>query len=322
MFRRRAPIPSSDNHNASRRATLEDDSPEVTAFSTGFSLNNSDGYGVAASQFSPVLGIGLGSTGSKLLLKLRELLLLEFGAVPDGFEFLMIDSAPSDDSMLAEHFVQLPESHDGAGSDPNEGRKMMLDAYPAVRNVLRTMLQRLSATDPRVPCERSPELLVTFLIFGSCGGTSGGALEVAITLCHDLALEHRIGTPRVELVLIGANMARNDRSRSMSSQQSVVIPDTMANNLNALFADMRNPARAEFECPGRSPLSLRLSERVWSISLYDDSNGEFHFDTTPDLLQMIAHNSLFGTFTRISSELAARICDQVGLNETGQRFDS
>jgi hypothetical protein len=282
-----------------------------------FSADETSRYGFRPSMLLAAFSLGLGSTGAAIVHGITRLVRRELGRLPSCYNYLLVDSAAPRPGMDPDHFCRI--GVDGAGTLPEEGDRLFraTERYAHLRGVINTLVQGLSAPDPGFPT-RNPREALDFWVFAGCGGTSGGALHPAIALLHDVARDRHVREPRIHVVLMGADMPLRDASRRIILEQAQVVPDTAANNLIKICGDLVNPDEIREVRPDGTSFTLKASDRVHSVILADQSNGEADFATTEGLIGMLAHAFFVRLFTQAGTDLMDRFCDQDKLGATGR----
>jgi hypothetical protein len=267
----------------------------------------SDGHamlGVRARMLMCKLIYGLGTAGTNIASRISALVKREFGRIPSSCNWLGIDGATRDPSVDSHHFIGLDV--DGSGTRWYEGYRRFLDSYSQIRYVVDQQIQNLSEYDPIVSVEKSPRDVLDVSIFAGCGGSSTGMLQPMISLVHDVAQNRRIKELRLYLVLMGADMPLRDSSRILVREQTLVIPDNCANTLMKIYADITTPGTLEETRPDGSTFTVRSCDRVWAPAVIDQSNGQYEWSNTKDLVEMISWAYFLQTFTEAGKYIEDR----------------
>jgi hypothetical protein len=263
------------------------------------------------------IGIALGTTGCGVGHQLVKIVCDEFGRLPHWYKPIFVDAATKDMDVMSRDFLSL--GVDGAGSVAAFGREMFLRKYRPFVDALKARFARLVELDELFPCEISKQRATAFVIFtGLGGGTSGGALEPAISGCHDAAQELGIADARVHVAAIGPEICLNDIHRNPTVEQRLLVTDNAACNLTKLLSDFANPTLTEWRRPDGTTFEMRLSERVWTINLADQSNGQFDFQTLADFNRMMARTYFLSLFTEAGKFVADRYRDDVNTGVPGR----
>jgi hypothetical protein len=87
----------------------------------------------------------------------------------------------------------LPVGTHGAGTAAAEGWKLFHRHADAIRNSVSRRIEHLfQEIDLTYPLWFGPSQEIVFWLIAGCGGTSGGTLQPAIALCHDLDREFKV----------------------------------------------------------------------------------------------------------------------------------
>ena len=97
-----------------------------------------------------------------------------------------------------------------------------------------------------------------------------------------------------------------------------MVQDTCANNLVKIFADLADDSILKELRPDGTELRIRAADRVWSLTVVDQSNGAFEFTTVDQMVEMLSDACLFSHFTEAGKFLEDRNRDHEDLGTTGR----
>ena len=287
-----------------------------------FTANDIERIGYCLRLYASTHVLALGTTGSRIAHELVKKLLKELGSnrLPAGFNYLMVDAAAPHPGMDQDHFHRLAGGLNGAGTDPKRGFDLFctVETYEQLRFTLGSHVVDFGRSDPELPCCVPPREAVDFWIIGGCGGTSGGALDPAIKLIHDVAQQRNIQHPRVNVLLIGAEISLGDRTRSVTTKQQQVVRATAAGLVCKLAGDMANSQPIDETRPDGTSFSVSSSDRVWSLLLADQTNGQADCSTVDGLIRVVVEALFPRLFTMAGIHLGDRFKDFVELGSTGR----
>ena len=292
---------------------------EVQSFSAADTIR----WGCEQRMMLSLLAVGLGTTGALVVNEMAAKLQFERGrqSLPGSFTYLLVDAAARQPDMDISNFHQIPGGVDGSGTDPHRGRGLFCTQanYGQLRSTLNQRVLDLMDGDPEM-ATLSPRSAMDFLLVAGNGGTSGGALDRAIGLLHDVAQERNIEQPRVHVVFIGAEMSLRDKDRQVTLEQQRMVRATAAVNLRKIMADMASDGYLREPRPDGTSFPVKASHRVWSVILADQSNGFADHATVAQLGHMLSEALYLRFFTAVGAFLAERICDlrQLGVMALGQ----
>ena len=252
----------------------------------------------------PAMLCGLGTSGAKMVQRIIAILESQLGRLPTACNYLLVDGASPDLAVDPRHFLALDLA--GCGTNPHRGRQRFYAEYQRIRYALDQHLRTIDQFDPEVRVDNSPRDFLAVWIFAGCGGSSAGLLHPMITLAHDVARQQRIRQVRVFLVLMGADMPLRDSSHSVLLEQKLIVPDNCANNLIKVFADMASAAEISEPRPDGTVFTMPAADRVWAVSLVDQSNGFHEWSTTEELVEMVAWDYFLQIFTEVGKYLEDR----------------
>jgi hypothetical protein len=287
--------------------TPPDDSEEP-----GFSAADTRRLGCEQRMMLSLIAVGLGTTGALVVNALATKVQFERNrrSLPGTFDYLLVDAAAAQPGMDGTNFHQIPGGIDGSGTDPHEGHRLFFDQanYQQLRSTLNNRVMGLLAGDPEVPTQ-SPRQAMDFLLVAGNGGTSGGGLYRAIGVLHDVAQDRHIEQPRINVVFIGAEMSLRDKNRQVTLEQQCIVRATAACNLRKLLADMATDGYLQEARPDGTTFPVKASERVWSLTVADQSNGFSDHATIAELGHMLTEALYLRFFTPAGAFLAERLCD-------------
>ena len=261
---------------------------------------------------------GLGTTGTRMANGAVHLLLRELERIPACLQYLMIDGASPDSIAVGnDHFIST-DLH-GCGTDPRQGELQFYRHYSEIHRAVDGQMQTISQFDPVIPVCYSPQEALGVWIFGGCGGASGGMLHPMITLVNDVAQQRRVRHLRVHVVLMGPDMPMRDNTRSVHPKQRCVVADTFSGNLVKIIADMCSSVILAETRPDGTTFHMASADRVWSVTVVDQSNGSFQWSTTNELAEMIAWDCFLRIFTQLGKFEEDRVKDLEQLNISARR---
>lgn len=291
--------------------------PQAAQSRSRYTLRHAQQYGLRGRGHCPTIGISVGTSGCGVGYELLRNACDEFGRLPHWYKPVFVDAATKEMQLESRDF--FPLGVDGAGSVAAQGREMFLRRYPEFVDALKARFTRLSEIDELFPCEIGKQQATSFVLFtGLGGGTSGGSLEPIIAACHDAAQQLGIAEARVHVAAIGPEICLNDINRSPTLEQRLLVTDNAACNMIKLLSDFANPAFTPWQRPDGTTFELRLSERVWTINLADQSNGQFDFRTLAEFTRMMARTYFFTLFTDAGKYVADRYRDDVNTGVPGR----
>jgi hypothetical protein len=223
----------------------------------------------------------------------------------------MVDAAQPDPGVDPRHFKSI--GVEGSGTDPREGRERFNENYFESRSALNALVLDLFNPDPALTPATPPREALRVVIVAGCGGTSGGGLHPAITLVNDVLQERRVEDPRVEVWLLGPDMATGDASRQVIDEQRRMVRATSASNLVRISGEMNASGTLIETRPDGSTFPIIASRRVHSLTFIDRGNGAHDHALTGSLAAMTADALYLQLFTQAGSELAQRRIDYVRL---------
>ena len=253
--------------------------------------------------------LGLGTTGGQIVRQFLERTRREFGRRPSQINYLLIDGVAASMDEHSGHFIST--GNDGAGSNPHVGRRMFFQYYDHIKNAALHHIDRMFRdTDPLLSPSKTPREALSFLVVGSSfGGVSGGMLDPAISLCHDVAQRHQIATPRIHVSTISPQTLLRDATRETTPEQQAMVWNTYAENLNRILGFMAQERDVcEFR-PDGSQFSVSASDRVFLLHTAALSNGRINISTIDELVGVIADTLFLYVFTETGHYLEQRICD-------------
>jgi hypothetical protein len=316
MFQRNlthGPVRNGDGHPPLRSAR-PDLLPVPLPGPNSFSLSDMGRDGFRLALAASGLLLGLGTTGSKVVLQLIHRLLHELGQslLPASVNYLMIDADQPPAGTDPAHFLALPGTGAGSGTDPREGRRKIDD--PRTHAQLRGWLSAaIDAMQARVAAELMPALparqVVNLMVISGPGGTSAGTVDRVIAVAHDAAQARHVHNLLVHHVQIGAELPLNDRTRSTCPEQEEMVRATAAAVLAKAAGDLITDGLIEERRPNGSTFLVPAGRRVHSLSIADQDNGRRQCATVDALAGVLADALFVRIFTAAGPYLAARILD-------------
>jgi hypothetical protein len=272
---------------------------------------------------APTQIIGVGSSGSDVVLILFRKLQKWLGNLPENVKFLLIDADKDPRrNNLAERsrIVFIPTSKSGAGTNTFLGKKLALLRYNHILTTIeRSMVGLMEVDDFRFPTNLpGSELQAALVVSGASGGTGGGTADVAISSIHHAA--HRIGLKQVEvnLATIGPIMPTSDTTRSIEPKRVKRIHANAADNYQAWYSQMNTRRRFEERPPGQDPFSIDSSTRIYSKIEFENQSESTRLHRNVDLHRMIAACLLMRVFTIAGKERESRYVDEFMNGTSGQ----
>lgn len=285
-----------------------------------FSARDTLRHGVMQHMMLGLLAVSLGTTGAMVLNGLVRKVRAERRRLdlPSAFDYLMVDAAARQPDMDATNFYQLAGGIDGSGTDPRRGRELFRRHrnYQEMRAILNNRVLGLMRADAEQMVLSSRKALDMLLIAGN-GGTSGGSLSPAIGLLHDVAQDRHIEEPHIYVVIIGAEIALRDKDRQVTLQQQHVVRATAGDNLRSIIGGMAQDGTLQESRPDGTTFSVKAAERVWSVTVADQSNGFADHATVAELAHMLSDALYLRFFTQAGAYLAERIRDPRHLGDMG-----
>lgn len=304
------------------RSAVTPESPTGQPVPRLFSLDDTARLGLSRRLTMCSQLFALGSSASSIVGSFAQLLNRELGTCPQSISYLMVDSATPTadvvDPLHANRHLHVGKQIDGCGSDPHLGEEVFRDNYSRIWNKVESHVLKLDPHDPLLPANVPPRQAVEFWLFAGCGGTSGGMLDQAILLLNDVARSLHINEPRVNVVLIGADLPRLDVTRTLAMEQRLVLPETLVTNLGSCLHDFLRSATRWEQPPGRPEFSQPTSRRVWSLSLVDYTNREHDLTKMSELIEMTALGCFNAIVTPLGKSVNDRYCDLDRLGVTGR----
>lgn len=284
-----------------------------------FSAADTEGIGFRLRLHVATHLLGLGTTGSQVIDGVVKLFQAESRRelLPASINYLLTDAAAPKPGMDTDHFYHLVGGVNGAGTDPEEGRKLFCapQNYRQLRSTLNRQLVDMMGNDQNLPWSLPPRQVLDFWIVAGFGGTSGGGTHPAIALLHDVAQDRHIACPRIHVLMIGPEMPLRDRTRQVLVEQQRVVRATAAQNLMKTVADTAAPGFLHERRPDQTSFQVKASHRVWLPLLADQSNGRADCSTTDGLVGVVVQTLFARLFTQAGIDLADRHrdFDQLGL---------
>lgn len=272
-----------------------------------FSLESTKSVGSDIQMNNPTFFLGLGTTGSEAIREVIRHLTCEVGEIARGVNHLMIDATTCPQDVDPAHFLSL--GVDGAGTRAELGRELFEEERETVREALLAHWGLLGPADPVWHIEKTMREVTSIVLVAGAGGTSGGALDPCIDLIHEVAEQRNIQECRVYLTSIGPEISLNDIGRKVTDSQRRVIPATFSQNLEKIYAEIG--MSADFLHPF-DHYYFRPEERVFSLQVADQSNGQHDLATTEDLVAMLGWVLFFQRCTRAGTHFDERVCDHRG----------
>lgn len=290
--------------------------PHTADTPASFSALDTLSLGIPQRMALPLLAVGFGTTGSKVVHNLAQTVRAEnpAGELPSAFEYLPMDAAVPQPEFDALNFHAIPGGIDGSGTHPLNGHRLFFtqENYQQLRHTLNSkVLNILRGLEAVASGQRA----ANFLLVAGNGGTSG-AMDRAIGLLHDVAQERRVQI-RVHVLFIGAEISVRDKNRQVTVQQQRLVRATASLNLRKILRDMITDGFIQEPRPDGTTFPVRASERVWSLILADQSNGVCDHATVDDLIHMLTKGLYLRFFTQAGTHLAERICDLRNTGEMG-----
>ncbi|MEZ5941115.1 MAG: hypothetical protein R3C18_06975 [Planctomycetaceae bacterium] len=266
-------------------------------------------------MLSPLLLIGRGTQGSCTVQRVIDLLLQWTSVLPTSVAYQLIDGAASRPGMDQKHHVQV--SLNGCGADPKVGQTAFRRLYAIILTAIEQQVLQLRSCH-HVPCKLGPKELLTIWIVSGNGGSSGGMLQEVIDLCHDIARRLGIKKIRVNLLFLGPEMPLRDTTRSVTSEQELVVRQTAVSNFTRILRDHQSDALLTITPPYDAPFSIPACQRIWRMMIIDQSNGVYDLPTVADFTEMCALNLLGSIFTYSGIVTEDRYADHDGQGGTGR----
>jgi hypothetical protein len=278
-----------------------------------FTLANVGRDGYRLSLLAPTLLVALGTTGCKVVDGTVERLVCELGEpLPDSVNYLLIDADAPPAGADPDHFVPLPGTGAGAGTDQRAGLRLF--RQPGTREAVHAFLDHAvaalqSCSCPELSPAHSAQEILNVTVVAGPGGTSSGVVHDLIGLVHDVAQARKVRHPLVHLVAIGAEMPLRDRTRSTYPEQEQAVRANAATVLCRVAADMITDGFLDETRPDGSTFRVAAGSRVFSLLLADQDNGSRQCATTDGLVGVLRNALFLRLFTRVGAHLAARIKD-------------
>lgn len=267
--------------------------------------------------------LGLGTTGSLIVHYVIQRLLTELRRprIPRSVSYLLVDAAAAQEGMDTDHFRLLPGGVDGAGGHALRGFDMFhsVQNYRDLRAATNSYLLQVFRGDPELQWLVDPREAMNFFIVAGPGGTSTGCRDSAIGLIHDVARDRHIRTPRIHVVQVGSEMPLRDRTRQVTVEQEQIVRANGANLLIKTLGDHADPDWIREQRPDGTDFPVQACQRVWSITVADQGNGQAECSTMQGLIRVIGNALFLRIFTQAGQYLAERFCDidQQGGNGRG-----
>ena len=226
-------------------ASIPTDGPFVNS---GYSLADSERYGYELCIPFPCLLVGLGTTGTAVIHECIRFVGDAVGTVPSVCRYVTIDAAPIHDGSHQLHHIAI--GTDGAGTNPHNGFRLFREHYDRIRHAIQQQVDQLCVGVPGAirPLKTAREV-TGFLVVAGSGGTSGGILDLTISVLHDCAQRRSIDDPRVEVLLLGPGMPLRDSSRQPLPEQITLIHNTYAENLRRIYGLIETLRRTPLSRP-------------------------------------------------------------------------
>lgn len=279
----------------------------------GFSLNDTKSISLRLRLNAATILIALGTTGTLIVDGIIKRICQQTGSLPKSLDYLTVDGAAA--TGLCDSTRHRTLGVNGCGTDPNEGRKAFQEAYPDLRRTVDTMLLGLQSNARQMPAAVGPQQCVEAFVIGGNGGSSGGMAQEAVTLLNDLLIKRRVKVPRVHGVFLGADMPMQDATRNVTQSQIETVSQTAAGNLRRYISDHMNPCPLP-QCNGA--FTIKPGQRLWSLSVMDQSNGLNVMGRTEDLIEMVSLAYFAAICTHCSTSVEDRVKDLEVLGDTAR----
>jgi len=304
-------------HKLASNGHPRDDSPAADhELKPAFCVASSEKHRVAYQLSMPLFIAGLGTTGCTIVRRMIDRLSHALGRLPSAINYLLIDAVAPPLDHHHQHFISL--DLDGCGSNPHVGRQTFFSFYVEIKNAYLHFVDEIMRGGDSLlrPAKTARDQMCFFLVGSGSGGTSGGILDPAISLTHDVAQQLNI-PPRVHVTMLSPDMILKDITRQPIPEQAAMIPATYAQNMSRILGLMQLDAQVCERRPDGSEFYVKAQHRVFALHKVDRSNGAFDFSTTEDLVSTVADAFHLYLLTAAGQYVDERDRDNVGLGAAG-----
>jgi hypothetical protein len=269
--------------------------------------------------------IGIGTSGSKIVLYLFRLLEASEGGVPEGVVFIVADVDRDErHDNLAEMsqiaFISMGKA--GAGTNTQNGSRIGDENYETIKSTIEksmvTLMENESLeTQFNLPPGKSQSV---FIVGGDSGGAAGGVKDKFITATHDSKRSVGLENLEVNVWRVGSQIPIHDVTRSVSSDAKERIPANAADNLEACYIQMSTRRYLTERPPIGEPFEVQMSTRTFANVEFDNLSRSHRIQTNEELLHVIAGCLQSRIFTAAGKENESRHIDDMILGTTGQTY--
>lgn len=274
-----------------------------------FSAASSEGLGLNYFLEMSVLLVGLGTHGCLIVRQVIDLLYTELGDVPDSVKYLLLDCKAMPFDRHRRH--SLPLGIDGAGTNPHEGRRRFDQYFRVIKDQLMRRvadLSRASGAD-LVPALPPRKAIAIVNVATGFGGSSGGLFHPMISLEHHCAQQRNIENPRVHALVVSPQVLLKDTTKEIKRERQALILNTYAENVGRVLGEAQLPGTVHEQLPDGTSVSVKASDRVFSLHKAGQTNGWADLSTSEELAAVVADTLFLYLFTSAGHFLDQRMCD-------------